>query len=350
MKEINVKIWVDMRNQVSQYAIAAMLLAVILYVTMPYATQLLSGCNKLCISNVNITGNHVSGYITLDGKPLENAAMKFTLNGDAYAVAYTGTNGNFSLYAPFTLGNNMLVGSYIGYDTMETVPYYGEYYGFVYLVAGAVAFLLLKKASEIKSAGGNVILRFSDVAAPKVIEIRVKDMLESEMSASAANDVKFAVTGLAVAAEDMFRHIATGGALERGTDRSIRGDITWIIERHGHTLGLYITCGLVSVYRLARCAIAARLVYEGAIISGGFNLTGNAEEFMRLNGVFLADGITPSTIRIMAKREHKCAKILGFDNMQLHKALQRSIRYDMYGGLLLFMLTNKTVNMICSKQ
>ncbi len=117
-------------------------------------------CKVLCLQKVGISGNHIVAYVHYDGSVLHSRLVEVVLNDRYFASISTNYSGVLSVYAPFSLGRNMVSIEYAGSVAEYPIYYFGNYLSLALLPIGIAFYFSIKLISEHITSNKEVMIVF----------------------------------------------------------------------------------------------------------------------------------------------------------------------------------------------
>lgn len=117
-------------------------------------------CKALCLHSIETSGNHVVAYLYYNGTALRNRIVEVVLNQKYIANVSTNHTSALNMYAPFSIGKNIISMKYEGSTIQHIFYYFGNYLSLALLPTGAAVYVSIRLLSNHSASNKEVTIVF----------------------------------------------------------------------------------------------------------------------------------------------------------------------------------------------
>jgi len=234
-------------------------------------------CKGLCIHAVEASGSHIVAYLYYNGSALQNRTIEVVLNHRYIANIATNDTGALSMYAPFSLGRNMISMEYKGSIVNYLFYYFASYLSLALLPIGAAFYISIRILSEHGTANKEVTINFDSEQEERRITPDKKLVLDTAAQLYGRNARTYMVKALPVSIDEISAalHEFLGHKNATGIEESVNAACA----------NTYY--GVLCKGAMPYTEIAAKRLYETAMNTGAGVLKDDMSmsSFLRANGI-----------------------------------------------------------------
>lgn len=328
------------------------LVLIIMALGLSYSSINSISCAHLCAYRTTYSNGRLSIWLAWANQPLRNATVEIYRDKLYVANAVTSADGAISLYAAQGFGGSSITMYYHNYFVSDYVYGYPYIQSLIYIVIGAFAYIVAKKASDHSLSNKKVSIGINDNPASSALGCRAgldNGHLQRSI-AIAATDRPDAIRYCGIVAD--LQAVCKKAALQAGIGMNHAAALSDEVDAAIHfskaELGMSVINGTIYGDASASIDACAKHLYEKALYSGTCIVprAATSRSIIKANLAGICDGSNVGALASTLMRSGKHVKPVAVQTADKARMLNRACAPRKKESAFMFMYLSNAISVI----